>query len=280
MRTMKKHYLRKRNSIVLLLCIFLLTGCQIETIDSGVVTTEDIKKAITVTRFDRDVLWEEGEEINLSEESNECVITDGGSYRITGQTTNGLVVDTEDQNVHLFLENTIINTTSGPAIWIRSAGKVVITLVRGTHNILSDYPSLNEKENVDAALFCVSDLTINGDGALEVSGYHKDAIYSKDVLKILGGDIIVRTKGDGIRGSDGVVLSPHTMSIESEHNGIITKNTGKTGKGCIEICGGDIEIVAGEYGIKSAADLYIENTDMACQGIIGERLVEGREYIK
>lgn len=279
MRIMRAFCLKKMNSIALILLVLcLLTACQTEVVESNTVIIKNIEKPFVITRFDREVLWEDGEVINLLEEVEPLVITEGGNYRITGHTTKGLAVDAEDQNVHLFLDNVVIDAMSGPAIWVRSAGKVVITLMDGSQNILSDYPSLNDEENVDAALFCVSDLTINGNGALEVCGYHEDAIYSKDVLKILGGDIVIRSKEDGIRGSDGIVLAPNTLSVESEQTGILTNNTGKEGKGCIDIFDGTIEVVAGEYGIKVAADIYVENASVTCQGVVADFYIEGNEY--
>lgn len=273
-------YLKRANSIViLLLSACFLIGCQTESIEVNAVNIVEQTKPFSITRFDEEVQWQNGEEINLSAESEQLVIADGGNYRLTGQATVGLIVEAEDQNVHLFLDNVTIDTKAGPAIWIRSAGKVVITLVDGSNNVLSDYPSLEESANADAALFCASDLTINGSGSLEVSGYHRNAIYSKDVLKILGGDIIIRSKSDGIRGSDGIVLAPNSLSVESEQIGIRTTNTGKAGKGSIDICGGKIDIVAGEYGIQAAADLYVKDADVICQGVIADVLAKGQEYI-
>lgn len=268
------------NSIlVLLLSVCFLTGCQTESIEVNTVNIVEHAEPFPITRFDEDIKWHEGKEINLSEQSESLVIADGGNYRLTGQASIGLIVEAEDQNVHLFLDNVSIDTKAGPAIWVRSAGKVVITLVDGSNNVLSDYPSMEESENADAALFCESDLTINGNGLLEVSGYHKDAVYSKDVLKILGGDIVIRAKNDGIRGSDGIVLVPSSLSVESEQTGVRTANTGKAGKGSIDICGGTIDITAGEYGIQAAADLYVKDAEVTCQGVIADVLAEGHEYI-
>ena len=273
-------YLKRANSIlILLLSACFLIGCQIESIDVNAVNIVEQTKPFSITRFDEEVQWQDGEEINLSEEAGQFVIVDGGDYRLTGQASTGLIVEAEDQNVHLFLDNVTIDTKAGPAIWIRSAGKVVITLMDGSYNILSDYPALEESANADGALFGECDLTINGTGALEVSGYYKNAIYSKDVLKILGGDIIIRSKNDGIRGSDGILLAPNSLSVESEQIGIHTTNTGKAGKGSIDICGGKIDIVAGRYGIQAAADLYVNGAEVTCQGVIADALVEGDEYI-
>lgn len=275
-------YLKRANSILILLLLLsacFLIGCQTENIEDNIVHVVEQEVTFPITRFDQEIQWQDGEEINLSEKPEQCVITDGGNYLITGQAVDGLIVEAEDQNVHLFLDNVTIDTNAGPAIWIRSAGKVVITLIDGSSNVLSDYPSPEESINADAALFCVSDLTINGSGSLEVSGYHKDAIYSKDILKILGGNIVIRSKNDGLRGSDGIILTPESLSVESEQTGIRTTNTGKAGKGSIDICGGHIDVVAGEYGIHAAADLYINDASVTCRGVIADVNAEGHEYI-
>ena len=274
-------YLKRVSRLAaLLVSVCFLIGCQTKEIENNIVDTATQEKPFAITRFDKEVQWQEGKEIDISRQQEQITIVDGGAYLITGKCSGGIIVDAEDQNVHLFLDNVAIETKTGPAIWVRSAGKVVITLVDGSTNIISDYPSLEEGENADAALFCVTDLTINGHGDLEIYGYHKDAIYSKDVLKILGGNITVRSKNDGIRGSDGVVLAPDSMSVESEKTGVRTNNTGKSGKGSIDISGGNIEITAGEYGIRAAADLYIEGANVICQGVVEDIFAEGKKYIK
>lgn len=277
---MSVQYLKKVSNIaVLILWTFLLTGCQVDSIETYSDNMIELERPFLVTRFDKEIQWQDGIEIELTDKSEECVITNGGNYKLTGQTSEGIRIDAEDQNVHLFLDGVTIDTNAGPAIWVRSAGKVVITIMEETNNILSDYPSQEDSKNADAALFCECDLTLNGSGFLEISGYHKNAIYSKDVLKILGGDIVIRAKNDGIRGSDGIVLSPNNLLVQSEQTGIRTSNTGKAGKGSVDICGGYIDIIAGEYGIKAVADLYVDGANVTCQGVIDDILVEGQEYI-
>lgn len=272
--------LRKKSRLIsLIILVCFLSGCQYQTSEPIEKSDKERIEPLPITRFDRDVEWKDGTEINLTQETESVVIRDGGDYRIYGKSEQGIIINAEDQNVHLFLDNVDIHTTYGTAIHVSSAGKVVITLMDGSVNLLSDYPSAANEENVDAVIFSVTDLTINGSGRLELAGYHKDGIYTKDVLKILDGDYVIRAKGNGIRGSDGVILSPAIMSIESEKNGVLSSNVGKAGKGSIDIAGGEIDIISGEKGICAAADLVIRDSKISCQGILENIAVEGNRYI-
>ena len=123
------------------------------------------------------------------------------------------------------------------------------------------------------------DLTINGTGSLYACGYSKDAIYSKDVIKILGGTIQLRSKRNGIRGNDGLVLQPISLAIESEKNGCQTVNADKEDKGMIHVLGGEISIIAGEYGMSAASDLYAQDGTMQFNSIQGNLYTEGQLFL-
>ena len=122
-------------------------------------------------------------------------------------------------------------------------------------------------------------LTINGNGSLYACGYFDDAIYSKDTLKIVGGTLQLKSKRNGVRGNDGIVLQPTYIGIESERNGCQTTNANKEGKGIINIQGGEIQIVAGEYGLSAAADVYIQDGLVHLNAVYGDIYAEGQQYI-
>lgn len=204
----------------------------------------------------------------------------GGDYVLRGKKDGTVKVDAKDENVHLILNGVELKSSTGPAIQIISAGKVVITVAEGTENIISDSGDYREFEECNAAIWSACDVTINGNGTLQVYGYYKDAIHTKDVLKVIGGNIYLQAKRDGIRGNDGILLKPQYISMECEGVGLHTTNAQKEGKGIIDIADGNIVITAGTYAIQSAADLYIRECDIACFSVMADFLANGKYYIE
>ncbi len=87
----------------------------------------------------------------------------------------------------------IKNTTSS-AINTATGKKVVITLVDETTNTLTDvttYEYADGEDEPDATLFVKNNLTINGNGNLNIDSNFATAIKSKDNLIILGGSITI-----------------------------------------------------------------------------------------
>ncbi len=203
-----------------------------------------------------------------------------GDYVLSGSYEGRIVVDSEDQIVHLILDGVDIKSNEGPAIYVASAGKVVVTLAEGSENTVRDTPNYGEYHKMQACIFSTSDLTINGSGSLSVYGYRKDAVRSKDVIKILGGKIGIWSKRDGIRASDGAVIMPDSLSVESEGNGIRTTKKKKERRGFLDICGGEVTVIAGEYALSSASDLWIRQCSVSCQGIYADLFYGGEQFIE
>lgn len=277
---------------VLVTAAFLCSGCS-EILNASIGSqTEAYEEAPTVyengslyeiTKYDQKTGGDSPLEIDLetpeaSEDSwsfqNGCLtILKPGDYILSGKLSPGnLTVRVyDDEIVHLILNNAEINSRSGPAIYIQQAGKVILTAAEGTINTLSD--SSSYPENNRACIFCNSDLTINGSGALSVFGYYHDAIRSKDCLKILNINLQVRSKNNGLRGNDGVLLLNSNTDIESESSGIVANAE----KDFIEIQGGTCKIIAGEHALSSNRCILIQNSQidlysiqetLKCNGII------------
>lgn len=233
-----------------------------------------------ITKADANTQWVNPNYVDLSSISEKYVIKEGGDYVLSGEYDSTLCIDAQDQIVHLFLDNVSIHSLSGSAIDVVSAGKVIITLVDGTENTLEGAYKEAEKTEKRATLHSETDLTINGDGTLNVYAYYKDAVRTKDILKIVGGNIYAKSKKDGLRGSDGIYLINTDVKIESEGSGIVTTNIGKKNKGAIGIEGAKISIVAGEYGIVCAENLHVNSSDIYCKSIIEDKKVDGEIFIE
>lgn len=226
------------------------------------------------------------ETVNLDDAAGEIVLTGSGDIRLFGSLDGSVTIDgAEDELVHLYLAGVSISSQRGPAITVQEASKVIVTLVSGTENVLTDSPDYTDPngripyEETPACLYSFCDLTINGDGTLQVYGYYEDGIRSKDRIKLLGGTVSVQAKGDGIRGNDGILIQDASVDIQSEKNGMRTTNPGEDDRGVIEINGGTVSVVAGEKGIDTASDLYLYRCGCSVNAVEEKVRTEGTAYI-
>lgn len=217
-----------------------------------------------ITDIDRGMDCEDGILVNISQpisndESIEgCILEPGsiticneGNYVISGKADEcRLIVKVyDDEIVHLFLKGVELKTEKGPAIYVEQAGKVVITLIEGTENMISD--GAEYASDREACIFSNNDLTINGSGKLNVYGYYHDAIRSKDRVKVIDANLYIKSQNDGIRGNDGVICENSMIQVEGKGAGIRTNSE----KGFVVISGGSCKIVSGKNAI--IADDYV-----------------------
>lgn len=208
-----------------------------------------VKGLVTVdySSRDQDASYDESSatKVTLSDES--YTITKEGTYIFTGTLKDGqIIVDAADTaKVQIVLNGVTVTSSDGPAIYVKSADKVFLTLADGTTNTISDsssYASTYTSANQPwAAIFSKCDLTINGSGSLVVNGNYQNGIVSKDDLKICGGTIKVTAVKNGIKGTDSVGILKGTITVNAKHDGIKSSNT-KDGKGYVSINGGKVTI--------------------------------------
>ncbi len=199
-------------------------------------------------------------------------IQKAGAYELSGKSDGCRIVIRvyDDEIVQLLLNGVELKTEKGPAIYVESAGKVLITSLEGTSNTISDSPEYADDK--EACIFSNGDLTLNGQGELNVYGYYHDAIRSKDRVKAVGTRLYVRAKNNGIRGNDGVILSDSNTVIESEGTGIMAKAE----KDFVVIKGGNCKVTAGENAVSAINyisisdcehDLYAVKEAVKCGGV-------------
>lgn len=196
-------------------------------------------------------------------EENSVVIEKAGTYVVSGALANGQIrIEAgEGELVHLVLQGvTLSNETTSP-IYAPEKCKLVLTLAEGTTNVISDgsqyvYETEGEDEP-DASIFTKGDLTINGNGRLEVTGNYQNGIRSKGSLKIVSGDILVDAREDGVKGRDAVIIRDGNLDIRSGKDGIKSNNDEDEEKGYIWIDGGEILIAAEDDGIQAETALIV-----------------------
>ena len=233
-----------------------------------------------ITALDLDTGEEGAKEVAFSEEDGVCDITEGGTDVLKGDYEGQVRIDAKEYPVHLILENARVKSYHGPALHILSASKVVLTAKEGTENEFQDSPDYGQAGDANGCIYSETDVSINGTGSLLIYGNKKSALSTKGCIKVLEGKIGVQSKKDGIRANDGIFLSPEELEVKSEGNGIVTRKSGKDGKGFLEACGGKISVVAGKNAVLSAGDLFIRDCSLTLKGILSDYSCEGELKIQ
>lgn len=274
-------------------------NAQTETKAEGTVTVElgeGGSKSITYLAEDLDDSWDESTAVKITLADSGCTVTgdgahaDGstvvieksGTYVLSGTLTDGqiLIEAEKDSLVHLIMNGVeIANTTTSP-LYASEKCKVVMTLVSGVENKISDgteyvYESAEEDEP-DAPVFVKGDLTINGDGELIVLGNYACGIRSKNNLMVVSGTVSITSADDGLKGKDSVVIGGGDITITSGKDGIKSNNDEDADKGYIFIDGGNITVAADDDGIQAETALIINdgsiNVTKAQEALAGKSL--------
>ena len=200
--------------------------------------------------------------IGATVDASSITITSAGTYVVSGTLSDGqIIVDTEDaETVRLVLNGADITCSSSAPIYVLNAEKTVLILADGTENVVADGSSYQiedtESDEPDAAVFSKDDLTINGSGSLTVNASYKDAIASKDKLKITGGIIAINSADDGIRGKDCIAVKNAVIAITAEGDGMKSTNDTDADKGFIYIESSKIEISAEADAIQAETCIF------------------------
>lgn len=191
-------------------------------------------------------------------------ITEAGTYVLSGTLSDGqIIVDEQAKGtVRLVLNGASLTDKDNAPIYIKEAGKVVITLQEGTENSVTDAATYvfaeGSEDEPSAAIFSKADLTINGTGKLAVTGNYNDGITGKDDLKIMSGTLEVKAADDGIVGKDMIAIQDGNITIHAEGDGIKSTNDKDAAKGFIAIAAGTFDITAGNDGLQAETAAVID----------------------
>lgn len=202
-------------------------------------------------------------------DGSRVTVTSAGTYVVKGSLDDGqIVVNTKDEGiVRLVLSGVDISCSTSSAIYAQRADRTVITLADGTVNAVADGDSYifedQESDEPNATIFSKDDLTIEGDGSLNVSANYKNGIVSKADLKIIAGDITVDAANDAIRACDSVTVEDGIIAVNAGSDGIQATNDEEPDKGSVTIESGVLDITATADGIQAETDLLISGGDIA-----------------
>lgn len=235
---------------------------------------------LTPTTLDMETQMTDAKTIDLSAIEDELVLNEGGAYFLTGKLNGSIRINAPEENVHLFLGGVKIKAVSGPAVCCESADKLLITLLPDAENRISDSGRYAADGETEACIYSICDLTLNGDGKLTVDALYKDAVRSKDLLKIMSGEYTIRCKRTAFHGNDGIYVENGSGFVSSEKYGFKTTKKGSDGRGNLIVCGGEWNILAGRYAfVTTMADLVIYNCNITQNSIVSAYDVGGRALI-
>lgn len=248
-----------------------------------------------VTDRDLEGTWEEDGATRISLSDDGCAvdgagavadgttvtITAGGTYVLTGQMPAGqVVVNADGEKVQLVLDGASVTSTDSAAILVRAAKKVWLTLADGTQNKLATSGSFAEDDeySIDGAVWCKSDLTINGTGALTVSSAEGHGIVCKDELALVSGDVEVEAARHAVQAQDAACVVAGTWSLTAGTDGIHCGDDDDAEKGSVLIVGGTVSIDAASDGVDAANVLEVDGGEVTVSagddGLHSERALQ------
>ena len=262
---------------------FLLTGALVlsgcsktnnsnET-SSGSTSTDSSAQGIDVSNMfsdrDKEIGYDEENStvIKLSDDSTTCdsdavqisgntvTIIDEGTYILSGTLTDGMViVDAEDTDkVQLVLDGVDITSAESAATHVREADKVFITTASDSQNTLTNggtYTAIDDN-NIDAAIFSKSDLTLNGAGSLTITAKAGHGVVSKDDLVLTSRTYQIDAASHGLSGKDSVRIASGSYTIVSGKDGIHAENADDTSLGFVYLADGTFDITSDGDGISA-----------------------------
>ncbi len=165
--------------------------------------------------------------------------------------------------VSLILNGINIGCSASSPVFIKSADKTVIILAYNTENFITDgIGNSSSDDEPNAAIFSVSNLTIGGNGSLNVDGNNNDGIASKDGLLIKSGTIKVNAADDGIRGKDYLIIKDGNITVDAAGDGLKADNDEDADKGYILIEKGILNITSGGDGFEAVTDMLISDGEI------------------
>ncbi|MCR4653486.1 MAG: carbohydrate-binding domain-containing protein [Eubacterium sp.] len=254
--------------------VTLTSAAALSAADAAAVKTAVTADMITIKDDDVYTNWTSGSytSIALSNDSvsvngdgvtyegTKITITSGGTYVFTGTLTDGsITVSTQKtEDVRIILNGVDITCSDGPVINVAEADKVTISLEKGTENSLSDAETHNNEE-LDAVIYSASDLVLNGEGSLTINAAFKDAVHSKDDLRILGGSYDITAADDGFVGKDALEVTDGNFNLNTQGDAFKSTNDEDENRGFIYITDGSFNVTSGDEAFQAVNQIQVEN---------------------
>ena len=152
-------------------------------------------------------------------------ITKGGTHTLSGTYSGMVIVDAGNEDVTLVLDSADITSSGKAAIYVKSAGNVIVTLADGSENRLTG------KRGIDSAV----SLRFGGTGKLTVDASEGHGIASDAAITVEDGSYIINAAKDGIHAENetnptlgSILFTGGNLSIVSQGDGVSASGTLQT----------------------------------------------------
>lgn len=256
-------------SIALMTTLSIYTSASAESTTTTTTTTQTVVQQAAATDISNEVITAKitlGDTITVSglgatASGSVLTINAGGTYSISGELSNGQIIVDTTENVKLILNGVSVTNATGSALLAKNAQALNIYLADGTTNTLTDGDSYNTNL---AALYSNSSITIDGTGALNVTGNKADGIYSNNDITINNGTVRITADEDAINANDITVNSGYVYAAGS-FEGIYSDGTVSIKGGKVIALGTDYHInegytATGKLSITGGTFLSTDNT--------------------
>lgn len=198
-------------------------------------------------------------------------ITAAGVYVLSGTASNVTVyVEAgKDDKVQIVLNGVSVTNASFPAIYVKSADKVFITVSADSALSVTGSFASDGSTKTDGVIFSKTDLTLNGTASLTIKSTD-NGIVCKDDLKITGGTYTVTASSKAVEANDSIRVAGGALYLTAGTDGLHAENSVDDTKGYIYICGGSLTVGAGDDGIHAVSVVQIDGGTMnikAAEGI-------------
>jgi len=202
------------------------------------------------------------------------------SFILSGTATNGSLKFFGDIEKRLYLNNLSITNSAGPAINIQKSKKIIVHLLNGTQNFLTDGSNYKcsgftgNEEQAKGAFFSEGKLEFEGSGSLEVKGKCNHAIAVDNDFEMNNGKIIIsEAVNDGIHANDEIKMKGGVLQIISKGDAIQSEKVPPDGiQEMVKIVGGKIKAITTgikSHGIASEGPIKVDGDAIVQISVLG-----------
>lgn len=202
--------------------------------------------------------------LSLSDDGMAFVISKGGFYVLSGDLSDGQirVAVPKTEEITLIFKNFTASSTKTAPIYIDSCDKATIELAAGTVNSLTDasiYQFANPADDKpNACIYSADDLTIKGDGTLNITGNYNNGIGCKNDLRIKSGTITVTAPNNILKGNDSVTIEGGNITLSGGEDAIKSDTTDRTDKGFVLIEGdANVTITCSDDALQATQSITV-----------------------
>lgn len=232
-------------------------------LDSDEASEEKNTKTTRIT-LDYDQVFIEGSGASYDEESR-ISLTAGGTYIISGQSESiYFYIDCNDaETVSMVFDNAEIISPSTSVIFCEKAENLILETAPHSSNYVSDIGGRSGTAEIlnpaDALIYSKSDLTLKGNGSIEIFASYHEGICTEGDFSVESGSINLSSNNNGISVQGEICIEDGSLFVSSQRNGLNAQSEEKN----VYILGGTIDIFSLGDGIRTESDMYISGGSLS-----------------